>query len=54
MSGKLVAQLVAGTLVLAHLFGYDVARAFQCILFVFHISFHKSGETAVQMVFALQ
>ena len=43
-----------GALVLAHLFGYDVARAFQRILFVFHISFHKSGETAVQMVFALQ
>ncbi len=48
------AQLVAGALVLAHLFGYDVARAFQCVLFVFHISFHTSGEKAVPMVFALQ
>ena len=54
LSGKLVAQLVAGAFVLVYLFGYDVSCAFQCLLFVFHISFHKSREAAVQMVLALQ
>ena len=37
-----------------HPVSYTHLDVYKRQLFVFHISFHKSGETAVQMVFALQ
>ena len=53
LSGELVAELVARTLVLAHLFGDDVAGTLQGIVFILHLSFNEGTHTGHQVVFPL-
>ena len=53
LTGKLVAELVTGTFVFAHLFGDDVPGSFQCIVFVLHVAFNKGTYASHEVVFAL-
>ena len=54
LAGESVAQCVTGALVLAYLFGDDVARAFQGVVRAFHIPFHKVGGALPGMRLALE
>ena len=53
MAGELVAELVARTLVFAHLFGYDVAGTLQRVFLVLHVAFYKCTYTSHEVVLAL-
>ena len=53
MTGELGTHHVARLLVLAHLLGYDVARAPQGIVLVLHVPFHKRAHLRFQVILAL-